>query len=168
MILDSLYAKLLAIVLVAGGLIAVGWHLGGSSWRARYEALSAENWKGRAQQQQDRADELARQLRTAQETSANNATVIHDLQQQTLAAQGDRDLLRDRLQRLLADAARPGPAGHPVSQAGDRCPTAGTGEARGDGPALGAVTDAVADALAEARANARQLNALIDEIGPQL
>lgn len=92
----------------------------------------------------------------------HNEEVIDALQKSLDTTTADRDLAR----RLLA-AARKAPANDPDSQM-PKTPSqrgaAPAGEGRGDEP----LVELIGDAAGECRANARQLNALIEELRPQL
>jgi hypothetical protein len=162
-----LYAKLAAAAAVLLALIGFGWWLGSSHWKAQYEALQAQNWQGQAQAQKDRADALQNDLKNLQATAANNAKVIHDLNEQNATAIDDRARLGMQLARVLARATRSQACGGSVPQAASGQNAPRPGAAPGDGRPAD-LPRLIADALAECKGNGRQLNALSQEIAPQL
>jgi hypothetical protein len=159
-----LYAKLAGAAAILLALIGFGWWLGSSHWKAQYEALQAANWQGQAQQQKDRADALDSDLKNLQAAAANNAKVIHDLDEQNATSLADRDRIAGELGRLLnhQNDARAGDCAVPQAAGGQSAPK--PGPAQGDGRLAGLL----ADTIQECRANGRQLNALSQEIAPQL
>lgn len=162
--MSSLYLRMAGYALAALLFGAVGWNINGYRWQARYSALQAGDAQARADGEDAVRKALQAQLEQAQDVSANNAKVIRELQTQTEQAVADSARDRDLVQRLLAAAARSATAGSPVSQAGGVAGAAAAGQAPGDGR-IGDLLVATAD---ECRANARQLNALIEQIQPQL
>lgn len=162
--MSSLYLRIAGYALAALLFGAIGWHINGYRWQARYSALQAGDAQARADGEAAVRKALLSQLEQAQDVSANNARVIRELQTQTQQAVADSTRDRDLVRRLLAAAARPAPAGPSVPQGGNIPGAPPAGPAPGDGR-IGELLVATAD---ECRANARQLNALIEEIKPQL
>lgn len=162
--MSSLYLRIAGYTLAALLFGAIGWHVNGYRWQARYQALQAGDAQARADGEADVRKALQAQLEQAQDVSANNAKVIHELQTQTEQAVADSARDRDLVRRLLAASARSAASSTPVSQAGGDPGAAPAGPASGDGH-IGDLLVAVAD---ECRSNARQLNALIEQIQPQL
>lgn len=141
----------------------VGDYLEGNHWEARYSALQASHSQEMADAQAAGKKALQAQLEQFQNVTANNAKVINDLQNQTQQAQADSARDRKLAQRLLNAASR-STGDHAVFKTGDQSAAPAAGESQGtDG--LGELLVATAD---ESRACARQLNALIEEIKPQL
>lgn len=162
--MSSLYLRIAGYALAAFLFGAVGWQVNGYRWQARYQALQAGDAQARADGEAAVRKALQAQLEQVQDVSANNAKVIRELQTQTEQAVADSTRDRDLVRRLLTAAARSVPPSAPVSQAGGYPGAAPAGPAPGDGR-IGDLLVATAD---ECRANARQLNALIEEIKPQL
>lgn len=162
--IPSLYLRLGAYALAALLCGSIGWFVNGDRWESKYEALIAGHAQELADAQAKAKEALQAQLEQFENTSANNAKVIRDLQTQTDAAAADSARDRDLVQRLLHAAAQGTASGSPVPQAGRQPAIAPAGEASGDGQ-LGKLLIGVAD---ECRANARAYNALIAEIQPQL
>lgn len=162
--IPSLYLRLGAYTLAALLCGYLGWAINGTRWSARYEALVAGHAQELADANAKAKEALQAQLEQFENTSANNAKVIRDLQTQTDAAAADGARDRDLVQRLLHAAAQGTPSPGPVPQAGHQPSTAPAGETSGDGQ-LGKLLGDTAD---ECRANARAYNALIAEIQPQL
>lgn len=161
--ISSLYLRIAAYGLAALLFGSIGWYVNGDRWQAKYEGLQAAHAQEMADAQEAGRKALQAQLEQFQATSANNAKVIHDLQDQTQQAQADSARDRDLVQRLLNAASR-NPGYHTVSEASHQPGATPAGQAPGDGQ-TGELLVATAD---ECRANARQLNALIAEIQPQL
>jgi hypothetical protein len=143
--------------------LGTGGYLVGNHWQAKYERSQAAAQQGLADAQAAARKALQAQLEQFQNVSANNAKVIRELQTQTDAAVADSARDRELAQRLLNAASR-NPSYHTVPETGDRPATAPTGESQGADELRGLLV-ATAD---ESRACARQLNALIEEIRPQL
>lgn len=162
--IPSLYLRIAGYTLAALLFGAAGWWINGDRWQAKYNALQAGDAQARADGEAAVRKALQAQLEQAQDVSANNAKVIRDLNQKTEQAVADSTRDHDLVQRLLTAASRPATAGGAVSQAGGVTGTAPAGQAQGDGR-IGDLLVATAD---ECRANARQLNALIEQIQPQL
>lgn len=162
--IPSLYLRLGAYTLAALLCGYLGWAINGDRWSARYEALVAGHAQELADAQAKAKEALQAQLEQFENTSQNNAKVIDALNTQTLQAQADSARDRDLVQRLLHAAAQGTPGGGPVPQAGHQPATAQAGQPQGT-ERLGNLLIGTAD---ESRACARQLNALIEEIGPQL
>lgn len=162
--MTSLYLKIgagLVIALLAG---FGGFKLGSNHWQTRYNDLQAENWQAKAMGERVVRKAVEAQLAQSQATFRNNAQVLRDLQDTTASIAADRDHSRDLVRRLLASAARPSPASSPVPEAGHQSGTAPAGAA-GSPVEVG---ELLTDAAIECRNNAAQLNALIDQIRPQL
>jgi len=162
--ISSLYLRIAAAILVVAVLIGIGYRLGAAPWQAKYAALQAADWEGRAQAEAMARKALQAQLAQAQATSMNNAQVMHDLQQQSASAQAERDRVAGELRRLLARAAQPAPGSHPVPEGSGHTGAPAASQASSDRR----ISELAADVVAECRANARQLNALIAELKPQL
>lgn len=149
------------LVVMIAILLAWGFH-----WKAAYEGEVAKGLGAQLQAAQARADALAVQLKDAQVVSDNNAKVMHDLQQQRLVDASEHSTNRALIDRLLHDAI----------DNSIHLPASGGGEAqsqqRPDGPRTnvenGRLADLLEGAADEARANAEQLNALEDELRPQV
>ena len=159
----ALYLRIAAYGLAALLFGSVGWFVNGDRWEVKYDALQAGHAQELADYQEKAKDALQAQLEQFQTTSANNARVINDLQTQSNQALADSARDHDLVQRQLNAASRD-PRYRTVPQAGDQPATAPARQAPGDGQ-TGELLVATAD---ECRANARQLNALIQEIQPQL
>lgn len=168
----AVYGAVLAAVLGAGGW--GGWHFGSAHWQAKYEALRADDWQGRAQRAETARKAVEGQIDTLQKALGNNAKVMHELEEKHVTVESQLGTAR----RLLAAAKAAGASrGCPVPEAGSGRPSAEAGEAAGDrGP--GAVPDggefgdllerAISAVLAECKGNANNQDALIAEIKPQL
>jgi len=146
-----------------GAGLGTGGYLIGNHWEARYSALQASHAQEMADAQEAGRKALQAQLEQFQNVSANNAKVIRALQTQTDAATADSARDRELAQRLL-HAAQGGSSCHAVPQAGAGPATAPASQSQST-ERLGDLLVAAAD---ESRACARQLNALIEEIKPQL
>jgi hypothetical protein len=143
--------------------LGTGGYLVGNHWESRYNALRASTEQGLADAQAAARKALQEQLEQFQATSANNAKVINDLQTQATQAAADSARDRELAQRLLNAASRD-PRYHTVPEAGDQPAASPAGQPQST-EQLGDLLVATAD---ESRACARQLNALIEEIRPQL
>lgn len=162
--IPSLYLRITAYGLAALLFGSIGWFVNGDRWSARYEALIAGHAQELADAQAKAKEALQAQLEQFENTSANNAKVIRDLQTQTDAAAADSARDRDLVQRLLYAAAQGTPGPGAVPQAGHQSPVAQAGQPQGT-ERLGNLLIGTAD---ESRACARQLNALLEELRPQL
>lgn len=160
----SLYLRLAGYLILIAGVFAAGDRVGALRWQTKYEALQSADWQGQANAQRARADALDAQLRAQKAVFQGNAQVIHDLQQQRDEAVGEAKHFADAAQRMLDASARPAPADCPMPK------TAGDSRASAASPASGdgRTAQLLGDAVAECRANARALNALQEEIRPQL
>jgi len=143
--------------------LGTGGYLVGNHWEARYSALQAGHAQEMADAQAAGRKALQEQLEQFQNVAANNAKVINDLQNQTQQAQADSARDRELAQRLLNAASR-NPGYHTVPETRDQPAATPAGQPQGT-EQLGELLVATAD---ESRACARQLNALIEEIKPQL
>lgn len=162
--MTSLYLRIAAYGSAALLCGYLGWAINGTRWSARYEALIAGHAQELADAQTKAKEALQAQLEQFQATSQNNAKVIRDLQTQTDAAAADSARDRDLVQRLLHAAAQGTPGAGAMPQAGHQSPAAQAGQPQGT-ERLGNLLIGTAD---ESRACARQLNALIEEMAPQL
>lgn len=131
---------------------------------ARYESLQASTEQGIADSQAAARKALQAQLDQFQATSQNNAKVINDLQNQATQAAADSARDRDLVQRLLDAASQRDTSYHTVPKTADKPSAPAAGPAQSDGR----IGELLVDTADECRANARQLNALIEEIRPQL
>lgn len=143
--------------------LGTGGYLVGNHWETRYSALQASHAQELADAQAAGRKALQAQLEQFQNVTANNAKVIRELQTQTDAATADSARDRELAQRLL-HAAQGGSSCHAVPQASGGPAATPAGQPQGT-EQLGNLLVAAAD---ESRACARQLNALIEEIRPQL
>ena len=149
----------LAGLILLIGAYGYGHHNGKASseaaWQARWQARDAADTKARDA-------ELARQKAQQDATEARNAEILeklNDKSKEAAAARADADLAR----RLLARATRPSAGGDlPKAEGGPPAPAAG-GAAGNEG-----LAGLLGDALGECRRNADRLDALIEEITPQL
>lgn len=162
--MSSLYLRIASYALTALLFGVIGWHINGYRWQAKYQALVAGHALELADAQAKAKEALQGQLKQFQATSANNAKVINDLQNQTQQAIADHARDSELVRRLLDAAAADRSGGGGVPQAAHQPAAAPAGEASGDGR-LGKLLGDVAD---ECRANARAYNALTAEIVPQL
>lgn len=161
--MTALYLRIAAYGLAALLAGSIGWFVNGDRWEAKYESLQAGHAQELADAQGKAKQALQTQLEQFQETSTNNAKVIDALNTQTLQAQADGARDHDLAQRLLHAAQ--GSAGSPgVPQTGHQPATPPAGDPQGT-ERLGDLVVAAAD---ESRACARQLNALLEELQPQL
>lgn len=133
-------------------------------WHGRYTSLQTADTQERLRGEEAMRKALQAQLDAAQATSTNNAKVIHDLQTQNATIGADRDHTNELVKRLLARAARSGPAGGSVPETPDQRGTAPAGRAAGDD----SVTSLLGDTADECQRNAQRLDALIAQITPQL
>lgn len=161
--MSSFYLRIAAYAVAAIVLAGIGYKIGAHRWESKYQALQAENWKGMADREATARKALEQRLKDAQTVSANNAQVIHDLQNTTAAIAADRDHSNELIHRMLASAARR-PTSPVVPEATGESGTAPAGETSGNGR----LEQLLGDAAAECKGNAAQLNSLIAEIKPQL
>lgn len=160
----ALLARAWPFIACLGVGLGTGGYLEKNRWQARYNAVQTAHAQELAEAERKARERIQDQLEQFQATSANNARVIHDLQDKTAQAVADRARDRDLVQRLLNAAAERDSHYHVVSEADHQPGTPQAGESQGP-DRLGDLLIATAD---ESRACARQLNALILEIQPQL
>lgn len=153
---------LAGVLVVFGAGSYAGWHA--NPWHGRYTSVLAADAKERLLGEAAVRKALQGQLEQAQATSTNNAKVIHDLQTQNATIGADRDHTNELVKRLLARAARSGPAGGSVPETPDQRGTAPAGRAAGDD----SVASLLGDTADECQRNAQRLDALIAQITPQL
>ena len=162
-----IYAKLGGILAVILVIFALGYRVGEMPYKAKYEALQAADWKGKAQGEELAKETLAKQLVQVQATSENNADVMLRLANENAKTVQDRDATVARVHRLeqllAATATRTSPDPQ-MPQAG-RGPV--TANSSGD-TGVGRIGELLIAARNEARRNATRLNALVAEITPQL
>lgn len=132
---------------------------GRSAVQAKWDAANKVAEAKAAQVDQER------KLKDAQD-DARNQEIAREHEQELAAIATDRD----RLARLLHNAAAPASGGSGAAQIADQPTATETGKApsvgSSDGPTE--LERAIADTVEEARANASQLNALIGEALPQM
>lgn len=168
----AVYAiPLLAILaLGAGG----GWYFGSNHWEAKYQALRADDWQGRAQRAEIARKAVEGQRDALQKTLDNNAKVMHELEEKHVTVESQLGTARRLLSAAKASGAPRGcpvpetrggrPAAEAGAEAGDRGPRAVPG-----GGELGDLLErAVSAVLAECKGNANNQDALIAELKPQL
>jgi len=153
----------LAGLILLIGAYGYGHHNGKASseaaWQARWDARNISEAKAAAAA--TAANQAA--LNEAQRHNDDILAKLNDRTAEVAAVARDRDLAR----RLLRAANAAGAPGGAVPEAGHQPGIAAPGGSGGDagaGPLLGLV----ADALTECRVNADRLDALQDEIRPQL
>jgi uncharacterized coiled-coil protein SlyX len=141
-----------------------GWHFGSGHWQTKYEALQAQGWQARAVAESTARKAVEGRLATLQTNLTHNEKVIHDLQTANTAVVADSGSIRDQLRRLRAQASRSCPSGDALPVIPDRPPAAGTGGDESDDrlPRL------AGDAIDECKRNANRLNAIIQQVLPQL
>lgn len=148
--MSALYLRLAAYLLAIILLIALGWWIGASHWKARYESLEAGD-------AQARADAMAKAIAQIQAQDAaydaHLKEVLHDRDTQVAAATTHADELAHSLQHyqdnLRACAVPPGPG--PASGAHAPAPEPGRD---------GAITSATRAVLEACASDAEQLRAL--------
>jgi hypothetical protein len=141
-----------------------GWHFGSGRWQAKYERLQAENWEGQAKAERVARTALQDQLEAQNETLAHNAQVMNELDQKRAAIDADRDRISAQLRRVLAQAARSCPSGGAVPETDHRPGAPQTGGDEG-AERLARLAGA---AIAECRGNNARLDAVVEQITPQL
>jgi len=162
-LLGKIWPFLLAAAL--GGAIA-GWTTHGfDSIALNRQKTAMASYQAQVSQREADAEKAAREALQAQMDAHHvidqrNESVIADLTQRAQAAESDAALTG----RLLAAQKARLPPSHPVSETGHQPTVVDSGETSG----LGQLAAVTAAALNECRGNARQLNALIDEIKPQM
>lgn len=160
----ALLARVWPYIACLGIGLGTGGYLEKNRWEARYSQLQASTEQRLADAQEAGRKALQSQLEQFQVTTANNAKVINDLQNQTQQAQADSARDRDLVQRLLHAAAERDPRYHTVPEASHQPGAPPAGQTFGDGR----LDQLLRDTADECRANIRQLNALRLEIQPQL
>lgn len=126
--------------------------------KAQEESQWAEE---RVKAQKASQDALEAQVKARLNAEAHNSQVIDELQKRVDTSVADAALAH-RL--LIAARQAVAAAGSPVLEAGDQPGATPAGTAPGNGP-IGA---ALADTFTECKRNSAQLNALIQQIQPQL
>lgn len=163
--MPSLYLRLGAYALAVALCIAGGWYLGGLAPKRALAQLQAADWQAKAQATQVALTAVQNQLAAFQAVSANNVTVIQDLQNDNAKIAADRDANLQLAHRLLNLAKAPAaPGGGDVPKAGNLTPVAGSTSNPGAGPLESLVAD-VADESAQC---ALTYNALLSQLKPQL
>lgn len=151
-----------AIALVVG--IGTGWKLGSGHWEGRYQALQAEGWRDKALGEEAARNVVEGQLRDARKTIKTNSEVMLELKDKSIAIDAARSRDRILIDRLFKQTARSCPDTGTL-QPPDRQPR--TAPARGDASGE-RFADLSANTLAECDRNSSRLNALIQQILPQL
>jgi hypothetical protein len=152
----------LGLVLLTASGIAIDRHrhnVDEAAWQAKWQARDLADAKAAAAA--TAANDAA--LNAAQKRNEEILSALNDKTAEAAAVARDRDLAR----RLLAAATRPPAVGGPVPQAGGQPGTAAPG-GPGSDSGLGSLFGYVAAALTECRANADRLDALQEQIRPQL
>jgi len=163
--MPSLYLRLAAYLGAALACIGLGWHLGGLSPKAALAALQAQDWQAKQQATQAALTAVQLQLKKAQDTAANNSTVIQGLETDNAKISANWASDRALVQRLLNDAkATPAAGSSDVPKAGGGQAASGASDAASNE----SVENMVVAAAQECERTADQLNALIAEITPQL
>jgi hypothetical protein len=156
---------------IAGVVVLLG--LGGwagykvNPWEGRYTALQATDAKARAEGEAAVAKTLQAQLAQAQTVSANNAQTVEKLSAENAQIVADHSATLDRVRRLeqlLVLASRPTSTSAGVSQASGGPSVAGAS----DPPGITSIEGLLVAAATECEQTANQLNALIEELRPQL
>lgn len=164
-VLRIIWPSLVGGVAIAG---VTGWAVH-SLDNARYEHLQntylgyqKDVAEANAQAQKAARDALQDQIDKAHTTNVRNQGIVDDLQKRIATAESDNALT----QRLLATArqAAAKSASHSVPQT----PGVGGTSNASEAPGIGRLIQLTSSALTECRANAMQLNALLDELKPQL
>jgi hypothetical protein len=161
----SLYARLAAYAVLGAVLFGGGWYLGGLSPKRALAVLEAQDWQAKAQASDVALKATQAQLKALADADAKNAGIIKDLNDANLKTAADRDRNAALYQRLLhrPQAAPPsGSAQVPAAAAGQGA--SGPGGTDGADPA----GELLADASAECHRNSDRLDALIEELLPQL
>lgn len=141
-----------------------GWHFGSGHWQTKYEALQAAGWQAQAIAEQTARRAVEGRLATLQTNLTRNEKVIHDLQTANTAVVADSGSIRDQLRRLRAQAPRSCPDSGALPATPDRPPAAGTGGDEGADP----LPRLAGDAIDECKRNSNRLNAIIQQVLPQL
>lgn len=141
-----------------------GWHFGSGRWQTKYEALQAEGWQAQAIAEETARKAVEGQLSDLKTTLANNQKVSHDLEIQNAAVTADRDHTRELVRRMLASASRPSADSHPVPESPGGPPVAGAGGASSNEKLEGLLVAA----SEECTRNANRLDALVEQLKPQL
>lgn len=172
--MSRLYAYIIAGVGALAMGVAIGWHFGSLHWKGEYQDLKAADWEAKAQGEKTARDELQRRLDGVNATITHNAEVMNELNEKRATAESQLDLAR----RLLGAAKASGAscsARVPQADSGSRAAPARPAESdRGPGNVpessrLGELLErAVAASGVECKNNANQLDALIQQIQPQL
>ena len=159
-----IYAKLAAALALLAALIGLGWYLGSSHWKQQYDALEAQNWQSKAAAETLARKALESQLADLQATTAHNAQVMNDLQQQNDTIGAEHANTVALAARLLGDKTRCAAGASDLSKALDNTAIAAASQAR----RADQLAELLANAYDESVENADQLDALIKEIQPQL
>jgi hypothetical protein len=151
-------AAALAIVGLAG------YKLGSGHWKARHTALQAQGWEQQAQAERAARVALQGQLEASQAAIARNTGVIHVYREKLDTIDAERARIGAQLRRVLAQAPRACPGGGSMSPSGGGPGAPETGGDAGDGrfPELAEA------AIAECRRNAGRLDAIVEQLAPQL
>jgi hypothetical protein len=153
---------LAAIGLVAGSL--GGWKLGASTWEKRYARELAQGWEGKAKSEETARVALEDLLAESHKQAAHNAKVMNELEQKNAATLAERDRFRADLERMRAAAARSAARLDRAPTSPGQCPAPAARETE----KLAECHGLLIESTAEGTRNADQLDALIQEIEPQL
>lgn len=159
--MTSLYLKIAAGVIVAFLAGFGGYRMGASHWEHKYDALVAENWKGTAQSERTARKSVEKQLADVREQLHTNEAQLDDLHEKQAAVVADRDRTRALADRLLHRSC---PNRAAVPAASDQPGANAAAQQREDDR----LRELLVDARAECLGTANTLEALQNELRPQL